>query len=110
MLALASCASAPVIEHIVIDDSSAGIRNTVRVLERPVGTVLQQVSARSCKRMSWEPEPSRENAVAQLQIKAARLGASGIADVRCEQETGRELTTNCWSAVVCSATAVKAGP
>lgn len=104
----AGCATAPVIEHITVDESSAPIRAGVRVL--PVSSAAgQPVTARSCRRLAWEPEASAADGIEQLKIKAARLGANAIAGVKCEPEApGTALSTNCWTAVVCRATAVRA--
>lgn len=109
MAGLAGCASAPAIEHITVDESSARVRRDVRVLGAPNAALITQrdpVVARSCKRMSWDPDPSTEDAVAQLKIKAARIGANALTKVQCTPEVNQVLSTNCWASIVCRADAV----
>lgn len=108
-LALSACSSAPKIEHIVVDDSSLGIRNRVRIIDSPQQrfSTVQPVSALSCRHMAWDPDASEADAIAQLQIKAARLDANGLANVRCDQPVAATLEPNCWKSVVCHGDAVR---
>lgn len=112
LIFLVGCAEVPQIDVVTVDSSYDAIRAGVKVLDqrelqaqphRPLGSLL----ARSCQRMSADPVATESDAIAQLQIKATRLGANGVLPVECHAERGSELATNCWTAVVCRGDAVK---
>jgi uncharacterized protein YbjQ (UPF0145 family) len=57
--------------------------------------------------MAWDPAPTRDDAIAQLQIKAARIGANGLAGVSCDPPMAATLIPDCWQSLVCRAQAVR---
>lgn len=108
-LFLAACSTVPRIEEIVVDDSSRGIRDSVAIVAgaQRAFSVIQPITALSCKRLAWDPDASEVDAISQLQIKAARLKADGLANVRCESPLAATLQPNCWKSVVCHGDAVR---
>lgn len=83
-------------------------RAAVRIVDSvPAGaTVIGSVHATSCKNKIWDPDPSEANALAQLQIKAAELGAAAVAGVT-YTSGGTSLVTNCWAHITATGTAVR---
>lgn len=111
--ALAACGS--FVEVLKVDEMSMEAATSVQVLTREQlqgrkTEMVQTISATSCKNKMWDPEPTRENAIEQLRIKAARIGANTVTNLFCRAEATPNLGTNCWSAVVCDAAAVRTGP
>lgn len=109
--ALAGCGA--FVEVVKVDETNAGAAGAVQVLTREQlqgrrTEIVQTISATSCKNKLWDPAPTRENAVQQLQVKAARIGANVVTNLFCRDEPSVNLGTNCWSAVVCEAAAVRA--
>lgn len=106
LMLLSGCSVAPLIEHVTVDESSAPLRAAVLVV--PGGSASgQAISARSCKKLAWEPDATAEDGIEQLKVKASRLGANAIAGVACEPESpNASMSANCWTAVVCRATAL----
>jgi hypothetical protein len=70
-------------------------------------SVLQPLSATSCRKKYWDPSPTAEDATDQLRVKAARLGGNGLQGVTCEAPGGMSLITNCWSSTTCHGAAIK---
>lgn len=108
---LAGCGS--FVEVVKVDEANAAAVAGVKVLTREqLGgrktEMVQTISATSCKNKLWDPEPTRENAIEQLRVKAARIGADTVTNLFCRDEPTTNLGTNCWSAVVCEAAAVRA--
>ena len=91
-------------DKVVVEASKVKIYRLGR--EHPeIKTNLGQIKSNSCKNMTWDPEPSEEDANLQLQIRAIDKGANGIVNVRYSRE-GTSLLTNCWSLIRASGTAV----
>jgi hypothetical protein len=100
-------------EHIRIDPTTV---EKVR-LQVPVYTendlkgrdysVVEPLSATSCKNKLWDASPTVEDATDQLRVKAARLGGNGLLNVICEASSGTSLVTNCWSSLTCPGAAIK---
>jgi len=70
---------------------------------------IEAIDAISCKNKTWDPTPSREDAVAQLKFKALSLGGTAIGTVVCERPEGTNLVSNCWSSIRCNAVALREG-
>jgi hypothetical protein len=76
--------------------------------DRPtVGQVLKHLEAYSCKNLLSGGPPSRGDALLQLQLKAARLGADAILDVTFAEGGTVAVGTNCWETIRASGIAVK---
>lgn len=108
---LAGCGS--FVEVVDVSAARAGPAASVQVLTREQlqgrkTEMVQTISATSCKNKIWDPEPTQENAVEQLRVKAARIGANTVTNLFCRPEPNVNLGTNCWSAVVCEAAALRA--
>ncbi len=103
----------PFFEHIRIDPTTVDalrVRTPVYTendLKTRAFSVIQPVTATSCKGKMWDPTPTSEDAVDQLRVKAARLGGNGLANVTCEAPGGTTLTKNCWSSLTCHGAAIK---
>jgi hypothetical protein len=99
---LSSGCFGPFFEHIKIDPTTVGKLRlqvpayTEEDLKGRDYSVLQPLSATSCKNKFWDPSPTTEDATDQLRVKAARLGGNGVQNVTCEASRGTSLTTNCW--------------
>ena len=68
--------------------------------------VVRPVTATSCSIKTWDPIPTPEDAIDQLRVKAARLGANGIMNVACERPEGVSMAMNCWASLTCHGAAI----
>jgi hypothetical protein len=68
--------------------------------------VVRPVTATSCSMKTFDPAPTPEDAIDQLRVKAARLGANGIMNVTCERPEGVSLAMTCWASLTCHAAAI----
>lgn len=115
MLSLVGCVG-PLFEHIRIDPTTVDdLRRQVPIytendLRGRNYTVIQPLTATSCKNKMWEPTPTQEDATDQLRVMAARLGGNGLLNVICEAPSGTNLLTNCWSSLTCHGAAIKVTP
>lgn len=71
-----------------------------------VKTYLQSISAFSCKNQAYDPPPTKGDALSQLRLKAARLGANAIVNVYFDTDGTDAWGTNCWKSVTASGDAV----
>ena len=71
-------------------------------------TPIGKIESWSCKSKLWDPDPTREDALSQMKLKASSFGANGILDIWCSSQ-GTGLDTNCWASIVCVGTAIKVG-
>lgn len=83
----------------------------VQVLNAPyspsiVQKVVGAVTATSCKNKTWEPPATRGDALLQLRIKAAELGANALTNVLFDEQGTDAWGTNCWQSITASADAV----
>ena len=67
---------------------------------------LGAISAFSCKLMMTDPPASSGDAIAQLRLKALRLGGNAVIGVTVDTRGTDTLGTNCWQSVQASGTAV----
>jgi uncharacterized protein YbjQ (UPF0145 family) len=90
-----------------LPESTAQTADAIQVLSAaPEGvSVLGAIEATSCKNKLWEPEPTEANALAQLRVRAAELGAAALVGVTYTQG-GTSLATNCWSIITARGTAI----
>lgn len=109
---LAACVG-PLVEHIKVDtlqaaDILAGVRTvSASELQGKSFVTLQPLSATSCKNKMWDPDPSNADATNQLKIKAARVNANALSNLYCEAPKGVDLAVNCWTHIVCHASAIR---
>lgn len=61
----------------------------------------QRVMGTSCKNKLWDPEPSRENALALMKQQAAARGYNAVHSVKVFSDP-TAIAKNCWSAIVAS--------
>ena len=71
-------------------------------IEKYVG----EITAYSCKHMTWDPPASKGNALTQLKVQAVEAGANGIIDITFDSRGTDTWGTNCWETVQASGTAV----
>lgn len=101
------------VEHIRVDQNEMGsVRKNVPILsqEELQGkeySLMQSLTSTSCKNKLWDEAPSKDDAIDQLRIKASRADANALINVSCETPSGTDLTTNCWSSIVCHGAAIK---
>ena len=65
-----------------------------------------EITAYSCKHLSWDPPASKGDALKQLKVKAVRQGANGVIDITFDARGTDTFGTNCWESVQASGTAV----
>lgn len=65
-----------------------------------------EVFGTSCKNKIWEPEPSKENAIALMKRQAADLGMNVVYSVSVQSDA-TALLKNCWSAITAAGKAFK---
>jgi len=99
-------------EHILVDPLTVdALRRDVPVyrvadLSEKNYRVVRPVTATSCSVKTWDPAPTRDDAIDQLRVKAARLGANGIMNVTCERPEGVSLAMTCWASLTCHGAAI----
>jgi hypothetical protein len=95
-----------VVKVAALPDGGRGITEQVRVLpEPPAGaTSLGTATGTSCKNVLWDPPATEADALAQLRIRAAAMGANAVAGVT-YSPAGTSLVSNCWSSVTATAQA-----
>jgi hypothetical protein len=67
---------------------------------------LGAVEAFSCKNKVWDKPASTGDAIAQLRLKALRMGANAVIGVTTDTRGTDAWGTNCWESVQASGTAV----
>lgn len=67
-------------------------------------TIIGTADGTSCKNKIWDPAPTTEKALEQLQLKALEAGATGIASVTYTDGGAGALASNCWSLITASGT------
>lgn len=112
-IALLTGCVGPLVRIEKIDDAT---KNKVQVY--PDSTILQKtgvkslgiVEATSCRNQAWEPPASLENCTAQMQVRAAKIGANGLIVGAGDRQVANFITTginrNCWSTVDCTGVAI----
>ena len=65
-----------------------------------------EITAYSCKHLSWDPPASKGDALKQLKVKAVRQGANGVIDITFDARGTDTFGTNCWESVQARGTAV----
>lgn len=109
--ALAGCAGgvAPSDFAPAVQAAASKVRiYTIENSNAPVGQAIGPVEAYSCQRSSLGGPPSRSDALQQLRLKAADMGADAVTEVTFD-DAGTNLQTNCWSSVHAAGTAVRVG-
>lgn len=82
------------------------------VIEDPTGVAIvesgpalsdekQRVIGTSCKNKLWDPEPSRDNALALMKRQAAERGYNAVHSVKVFSDP-TAIAKNCWSALIAS--------
>jgi S1-C subfamily serine protease len=108
---LSGCgAFVPVVQ--IEQSAQATLRREVAVLslaemQRRKHENLGFIEAYSCKNKAWDPNPSPEDAGAQLRLRAQNMGANAIGGFQCEAQQGTSFSRNCWSSVRCTAQAIR---
>lgn len=82
---------------VVPDRSDVAITDTGPILSDE----KQRVMGTSCKNKLWDPDPSRENALALMKRQAAERGYNAVHSVKVFSDP-TAVAKNCWSALVAS--------
>lgn len=109
---LAACS--PFVEQVDLKNASAAETNAaLQVRIFPIGAqypivkqYLGPVNAYSCKNKVWDKPASTGDAVAQLRLKALRMGANAVIDMSTDTRGTDTWGTNCWESVQAQGTAV----
>jgi uncharacterized protein YbjQ (UPF0145 family) len=72
-----------------------------------VERAIAPVTAYSCKHLTTDPPASKGDALQQLQLKAAEVGANAVVNVTFDVRGTDTWGTNCWQTVQASGTAVR---
>lgn len=112
ILVLAACS--PFVEQVDLKTASGTETNAaLQVRVFPIGIqfpkvrqYLGPVNAYSCKNKVWDKPASTGDAVAQLRVKALRMGANAIIDMSTDARGTDTWGTNCWESVQAQGTAV----
>ena len=115
--AIVSCGPRPgavPLKMIQVPPDEAKAALAIRVFELgslPPSTsrIIGEVHATSCKNKTWQPPSSKGDALAQLRVKALRMGADAITDVTFDRHGTDAWGTNCWNSVTVSGIAVVLG-
>jgi len=115
IFALAGCGiHVPVIDLKTVKADKMQQAHDIKVLEAQsafshpgAAEQLGSITAYSCRAMLTDPPPSREDALTQLRLNAAAMGADGIKDLAYEASAKSALCINCWETVKASGVAVK---
>jgi|TARA_R110000744_G_scaffold249915_2_gene366122 uncharacterized protein YbjQ (UPF0145 family) len=105
----------PFVETLDVNDVSsevlaqaAGVKvYTLAQVGPPNVSVIKPIEAYSCKHLMTDPPASKGDALLQLQLKAAELGASSIINVTFDTRGTDTWGTNCWETVQASGLAAK---
>ena len=115
-LILTGCAASIQIERVA-DLSVAQLRkvNGVNLIKEPKGldyVFLGKIKGLSCDRRGrsfvyslFSDNTSEEAAITQLKIKAAKLGANAVLNIKCSAN-GIDWANNCWHTWICIGEAV----
>lgn len=115
LTAAAVCGCAPTVERLKVNEApplefQAAL--AVRVFDQSTPqpqTVTQYigvVEAFSCKKNIWSKDASTGDALAQLRLKAHRMGANAVIGVTYDNRGTDAFGSNCWESVLASGTAV----
>jgi uncharacterized protein YbjQ (UPF0145 family) len=72
----------------------------------PLSSTAERVSGHSCKNKMWDPEPSRENAIALMKQEASSKGYNAVHSVQVVNDPAA-IVKNCWSALIATGIAFK---
>lgn len=112
---LASCAAQVPIENLhQASQSQVVAANKIRVYmlgsaltPSGIDAQLGEVEAYSCKHELWDMPASKANALSQLRLKAAEMGADALMDVTIDRSGTDAFGTDCWNAIEASGMAIK---
>jgi uncharacterized protein YbjQ (UPF0145 family) len=115
LLSLTGCGIfVPVINVATVKPETMQQAHGIKVLEAQsasshpeISETLGSITAYSCRAMLTDPPPSKGDALIQLRLHAAAMGADGIKEVAYESRTKLALCLNCWETVQASGVAVK---
>jgi uncharacterized protein YbjQ (UPF0145 family) len=113
MLAITACGPMPGIQNIKMADvptdeaqRALSIRVYDQTLPPPaIKQAIGEVSATSCKNKLWDKPSTKGDALAQLRLKALRMGANAVISVTYDEHGQDALGTNCWNSVTASGVA-----
>lgn len=112
--AVASCA--PFVDRMKISEippaelqASLSVQVIDQTLPQPtnIETIIGPVEAWSCKHLMTSKPATQSDAIAQLRVKALRMGANAVIGVTYDRQGTDTLGTNCWETVHAAGTAVR---
>ena len=70
--------------------------------------IIKEVDGISCKRNLYAAKiVSDSEAISEMKIKAAQLGADAITNIICQRKIGIDWGSNCWESIICIGDAIK---
>lgn len=112
-MTLAGCSTTAVtntaqISYVTIPPNLAEIASRVPVHQNSGGLkVVANVTALACQRLTSDPLPTEEYALALLKEEAMKVQGTGVIDVSYSRG-GVHFTANCWNYISASGKAVRA--
>jgi hypothetical protein len=73
----------------------------------PNASIIEPITATSCKNKVWDSPATEENAINQLRLYTQQRRGNAVLDVTCDGKKGTELSTNCWESIMCRGAAGK---
>lgn len=115
LMLVAGCATRTATELLVLDESYSTILRRVKVIQQEQRAAtrlieLQRVNSVSCQRVLGDRAATREDAIAQLQVKADRVGGDAIIVGACSEREHYNVGENCFSVVRCEGVAATMQP
>lgn len=114
---LSGCASGiPVVDFYAASSKSLHQYRNIEVLETdsPYSdsfVELEQIQGLFCRKfqqqVSIHDENATQQAIDQVKLKAAEIGADAISAPQCEVDSSSSFSNNCYGSVICTATALQ---
>ena len=109
VLGLAGCGSTPRIEDM--SSAQRAAVGGVRIIEGTPAQaydMLGTVDGLACKRNAYmETEVARSEAMDEIKVKAAKLGANAVINLVCQKSSSTDWRNNCWASDKCIGDAVR---
>lgn len=116
-LSLSGCVG-PLVPVANLDDIPPELKRTVlsipiyneSQLSQQEYQVINVVEGISCKNKTWDPAPTKVDAINQAKYWAHELGADALLNIQCDHPKGMSTAYNCWESITCTAQAISLAP
>lgn len=109
LILFSACAANPRITSLRPDQRAR--LNTIQIYDGDVDRpykIVGPAEGLSCRRNTYnDPDPTKEEALDGVLIKAALLDADAVINTACQYKPGTDWKNNCWSSWVCVGDAIK---